>query len=348
MRVLQQLITHFWRRGALTLEQAHYFVEHGFVRPEDLSGYQPRQQAEEAEGDGKVGTAAPRPPSLPIMPDVFDELEQALAEPGEVKRKRKKQPPKVPDLTPGQLGDELEGILKARATCFPALVELARPDYARNDARMAAVVLRHVPEDQFPRRLLRVVRARPAALAQLWECLDDQPFHDLVERAGVKGKAIRAFEAVLRSSQPGQWGPGAWITHVPAAQAVANLLAVRRRLLPAVAWLYDRSWTTMARCVQRPPRPRRSWNALGFGLVLLHNARVRLAKRSPRGFPIEKRLTAAGWREAWTTALELDPAAVSAYLIHVFGTIPDSSRPEAEDLSARGDVELICPNEWKV
>jgi hypothetical protein len=181
-----------------------------------------------------------------------------------------------------------------------------------------------------------------------WECLDDQPFHDLVELAGVKGKAIRAFEAVLRSSQPGHWGPGAWITHVPAVQAVANLLVVRRRLLPAVTWLYDHYWTSLTRCVQRPARRRRSWDGLGFGLVLLYNARVRLTKRAPRGFPIEKRLTAAGWREAWTTALGLDPAAVTSYLIHVFGTIPDSSHPEAEDLSAREDVELICPNEWKV
>src|SRR5262249_24925058 len=85
------------------------------------------------------------------------------------------------------------------------------------------------------------------------------------------GRARGGLEAVVRSSQPGQWGPGAWITHVPAVQAVANLLVVRRRLLPAVVSLYDRSWTTLARCVQRPPRPRRSWDGLGFGLVLLHN-----------------------------------------------------------------------------
>src|SRR5207302_9897940 len=115
MRVSQALVTHVWRRGALTLDQAHYFVVHGVVRPEDLHDYQPRDQTEEVEGDGKVGTAAARPPSLPIMPDALDEAEEALADPAEVKRKRKKQPPKVPDLTPEQLGEVLEGILRSRA-----------------------------------------------------------------------------------------------------------------------------------------------------------------------------------------------------------------------------------------
>jgi hypothetical protein len=347
MRVLQQLITHFWQRGAITLEQAHYFVEHGFVRAVDLAGYQPRPQSEEPEDDGKLGAAA-WPPSLPIMPDALDDAEVELWDQPEAKRKRKKQPPKVPDLKAPELGELLEEILRSRSASFPALVELARPDYALNDPRMAAIVLRHVNEEQFPRRVLRAIRARPALLAQLWESVDDQPFHDLVEQAGMKGRAIRAFEAVLRSSLPGHWGPGAWITHLPAVQSVANLLAVRRRLLPAVAWLHEQHWAPLARCLQRPPRPRRSWNGLAYGLLLLHNARARLRRRPIRGFPQEKRLTAAGWREAWTVALGLDPAAVTPYLIRVFGSIPDSSHPEAEDMSARDDVELICPNEWKI
>jgi hypothetical protein len=346
MRVLRQLITLFWQRGAITPEQAHYFVEHGFARPEDLPDYQPRPQDGEAdEGADKSGRAAPRPPSLPIMPDALDEAQTELAEQPETKRRRKRQLPRVPDLTPEELGERVEAILKMRAASFPALVELARPDYARRDERMAAVVVRHFDEGQFRRRLLRLVRTRPAALAHLWECVDDQPFHDLVSQEGVKGKAVRAFEAILRSCQPGQWGPGAWALQVPAVQAVVNLLAVRCRLLPAVTWLYDNHWTALAHCLQRPPRPRRSWDGLGVGMVLLHNARSRLRNRPPRGFTLTKQLGPAGWREAWTNAVALDPVAVTPYLIHVFGTVPD---PAGEELSARDDVELICPNDWKV
>ena len=32
MKVLQQSIQHFWQRGALTADQVHYLVEHGFVQ----------------------------------------------------------------------------------------------------------------------------------------------------------------------------------------------------------------------------------------------------------------------------------------------------------------------------
>jgi hypothetical protein len=348
MRVLRQLITLFWQRGAITPEQAHYFVEHGFVRAEDLPGYHPPPRVEEADGAAdKSGRAAPRPPSLPILPDALDEAQTDLAEQPEVKRKRKRQLPKVPDLTPEELGERLDAILKSRAASFPAMVELARPDYARRDERMAAVVVRHLEEGQFRRRLLRAVRARPAILAHLWECVDDQPFHDLVAEDGVKGKPVRAFEAILRSCQPGQWGPGAWALQVPAVQAVANLLAVRCRLLPAVTWLYDNHWTVLAHGLQRPTRPRRSWDGFGFGMVLLHNARANRKGRPPRGFVVTKRPSGAGWREAWTNAVALDPAAVTPYLIHVFGKLPDPADP-ADDPSVRQDVELICPNDWKV
>jgi hypothetical protein len=71
-------------------------------------------------------------------------------------------------------------------------------------------------------------------------------------------------------------------------------------------------------------------------------------KRTPPGFVLEKRLTAAGWREAWTTAVALDPAAVTPYFIQLFGNAPNLSDAEAEDLSARADVELICPGAWKI
>jgi len=347
MRVLQQLITYFWERGSLTADQAHYFVEHGFVRAQDLPGYEPRVQEDEEDRDWPVWDDRPNEIDV-ILPDTLDLVESALAGQTEGKRKRRKGAPKVADISPKQLGKLLEDILKARHGSFAALIELARPDYSRHDERMAAVVLRNTDEQQFPRRLLKAVRARPGLLAQLWECVDDAPFHDLVAQPRMKGKAVRAFDAILRSSDAGEWGSGAWILSVPAVQAVANLMAVRRRLLPAVAWLYDTHWSALARCVQRPGRPRRSWDGLGFGLVLVYNARARLRKRTPAGFSLGKRLTATGWREAWANAVALDPVAATPYLIHVFGNVSNATSPRTVDLSTREDFELICPNDWKV
>src|SRR5205085_2258983 len=38
MRVIEQLVQHFWARGALTRDEALYLVGHGFVREADLPG----------------------------------------------------------------------------------------------------------------------------------------------------------------------------------------------------------------------------------------------------------------------------------------------------------------------
>ena len=42
MKVVQQLVEHFWDRGVLAIEQVHYLVEHGFVRAANLADYVPR------------------------------------------------------------------------------------------------------------------------------------------------------------------------------------------------------------------------------------------------------------------------------------------------------------------
>ena len=36
MRVIEQLVQHFWTRGALSREEALYLVKHGFIRESDL------------------------------------------------------------------------------------------------------------------------------------------------------------------------------------------------------------------------------------------------------------------------------------------------------------------------
>ena len=41
MKVITQLIKHFWERGALLAAEIEYLVRHGFVRVRDLPGYEP-------------------------------------------------------------------------------------------------------------------------------------------------------------------------------------------------------------------------------------------------------------------------------------------------------------------
>jgi hypothetical protein len=345
MKVLQQLIRHFWARSALTLDQAHYLVEHGLIAAEDLGGYQPRDPVPAADHEASDAGISPRPQAELLGPDALDQAEEILRGPAFRKWKRGQSGLKVPDLTPEQLGERLEAILQARAACWPALAELAGLPEAGVYGREAAVALRHLEAGAFQDRLLRAVQARPGLLGNVWEALDVEPLYDLLDRPDVRGKAARGLAALLRST-PGRPGAAASALKVPAVQAVANLLAVRGRLVPAVRWLYDRHPRRLVRCVQRPARPRRSWDGLAFGLALLYNARAHLARRTPPGFPLERRLAADGWQEAWTVAAALDAAAVTPFCIAFFGRPPRQGGTEAD--SAAPGRELICPSGWKV
>jgi hypothetical protein len=41
MKVITQLIRHFWQRGALSPQQAEYLLDQGFARLVDLPGFVP-------------------------------------------------------------------------------------------------------------------------------------------------------------------------------------------------------------------------------------------------------------------------------------------------------------------
>ena len=129
---------------------------------------------------------------------------------------------------------------------------------------------------------------------------------------------------------------------------MTNLLAVRRRLVPALVWLYDQHWAALARCLQRPARRLRSWRPLGYGLALLYNARARRAGQKAPGYPLNKQLAWGDWREAWTVAMALDAAAVTPYFLHLFGSLRALGAPETLDLEGRDDVELLCPPQWRI
>jgi hypothetical protein len=71
MKVITQLIRHFWQRGALSPEQAEYLLDQGFARLADLPGYQPPPEADTPA----VATATIEPPT------VLEELGEQLHRP---------------------------------------------------------------------------------------------------------------------------------------------------------------------------------------------------------------------------------------------------------------------------
>ena len=44
MKVITQLIRHFWQRGALSYDQAEYLLDQGFARMADLPGFKRRER----------------------------------------------------------------------------------------------------------------------------------------------------------------------------------------------------------------------------------------------------------------------------------------------------------------
>ena len=87
-------------------------------------------------------------------------------------------------------------------------------------------------------------------------------------------------------------------------------------------------------------------------MVVVHNAHAWPTGRKSAGFRVEQRLDADGWREAWTAAMNLDPAVVTPFFLHYFGGVEALATGDynAEDLAGRvhEDVGLVCPYEWKV
>ena len=119
MKVLNQLIQHFWDRGALSLDQAHYLVEHGFVKAADLDNYVPRPPEPE-EADAAMAAE----PVEVLLPDEWDQREEVLVE-KPAGKKRGKAAPKLPEYDLARLRDGVVAALAEREDYFPALVELA-------------------------------------------------------------------------------------------------------------------------------------------------------------------------------------------------------------------------------
>ncbi len=71
MKVISQLIRHFWERGVLSSEEVEYLVQHGFARRHDVPGYRFPQV------DEPTDIAINDFPALD-NPDEFDRFEESL------------------------------------------------------------------------------------------------------------------------------------------------------------------------------------------------------------------------------------------------------------------------------
>src|SRR5262249_19837423 len=134
MKVITQLVQHFWQRGGLTTTEVDYLVRHGFVRERDLPGYVPPPPDAVVE----------RPTWHPIEPlpeTALEGVEEAL-----VRRKphRARQGEAKGDvLEIEDLCERLRDDFQRRAQHLPVIVALGRRLACGNDWQGALSGLRH-------------------------------------------------------------------------------------------------------------------------------------------------------------------------------------------------------------
>jgi hypothetical protein len=178
-------------------------------------------------------------------------------------------------------------------------------------------------------------------LARLWEALDPEPLHALVEREDRRGPAAQAFRVLLALRDADRLGRYGWILKPHEIQSVSNLLHAHRELLGSLRRLYDADGAAIHAALEHGSRPVPFW-----ALVLLFNARR--ARREgnlpdlrhefgPLSPPRE-----SVWRQAWANAIPMDPPALTPFLVSCFG------EEDRDDLPAgHCGRALFCPVTWR-
>jgi hypothetical protein len=334
MKVITQLVRHFWQRGALTVEEIDYLVRHGFVRARDLPGYQPG--TEDEPGDR---------PSLffdtPVQPHPLDVVQESLGDrqPG---RRRGRAKPRGKVLEPADLCRRVTRELDRRAEALQSLIPLARRIEPCGDWESAANVLRRVKSKRFTGELAAAFRNRSATLRQLWRAVDLEPFYRLLRETEYRGRAANAYWAMLVAPDFAALGKYAWVLKHGEMQSVSHLRVVHRHLLAGLNGLYldERRLLTRALVAGCDPVP-------FWALVLLHNARRPKSDTPPhpaREYDLTEQPDDRTWRQAWTGALGMDRRKVTKLLADCYR---DETERQARPV-ALIDRPLFCPVGWHV
>lgn len=336
MKVITQLIKHFWERGALSAADVEYLVRHGFARVRDLPGFElpPEEPPAPIEPLKIIGDVEPAHP--------LESVEESLVR--RTLRRGRAVAPKGRVIDIEELCQRAHQELARREIALQQIVRLATGNLAARgepaDWRAAAQALR-----QSPPKLLesfgRALRGGRITLRQTWQALDLEPFHRLLYDGEWRGRAAQAYGALLIADQSIGLGKYTWILQHDEMQAVSNLRFAHAHLLLALERLYRNHVRLLTKAVARGADAELLW-----ALVLLHNAhRWKLDPRDSKFVPDYGPVlppSEAVWRQAWTLALGMDRPRLAKLLVHCYD--------QAAVREARSPLEitreLYCPNGW--
>jgi hypothetical protein len=334
MKVITQLIRHFWQRGALTPLEVAYLRRHGFCRAQDVPGFKAPKAGEDLAWD-----ALARGPVQ--MPDGLELLEETLIR--RTTPRRTGFQPKVKVLAEKDLLRRVNAEYTRRAADLESVLSLGQQLEEVEDWPTAASRLHAAPPDRFHRGLRSGLRSDAVLIGDLWQATDPEPFHGFLDADDFRGRAARAFQAVLVASGSAQLGQFAWILKHDEVQALVNLMFVHQRLLTSLQRLYKRDRPLLARAIKRNNDPAQVWS-----LVVLYNSyrHPKLGYEPVYGDeygPVTPPKFSV-WKRAWTSALRMDRAAVTKFLIVCYGG------NDADDVHEGHHClhPLMCPVGWNI
>lgn len=331
MKVITQLVRHFWERGVLTSDEIEYLLQHGFVRLKDVPGFKPKL----------AGVTVPLSETPVDPPDDLELLEESL-----LRRKiarRHGHEPSAEIVTIDELLERLCNDFQRRERDLVSAVELSRRIGPVSSWQEAVSELHSISPERFHAELCEGLQDGSVLLGDLWQASDPEPFHRLFEEDELRGRAVRAFLALLVSAGPSELGSYSWILKYDEAQAIINLRVLHERLLAGLSRIYRDDRMLLTRALARNTDLVQIWS-----LILMYNA-----YRHP-GLGVEPDygneygpLTVPDesiWRYAWTCALRMDRPAVSKFLVACYNEdLPEL--PEHEEIC---HLPLMCPVGWRI
>lgn len=346
MRVIEQLVHHFWARGALTREEAQFLVAHGFAREADLPGL--------TESEREIDPETYDPPvSTDPEGDYFreeairqadvkareaEELEDELVgrNAGSRKAGGKKKKPTGHNLAPAV--EALAAHFAAREP-YPALFELGSRLQTCAGWRDGARAIGSARPEVLETALVGLLNARPRALGELWFWFDLEPLFDWAEDEDNAGPVAEGLSKLMRADNLARVGRLGQLLKATEVQQLLDLLPARRAFLNLLPVLYHAHFPKLGQWLVPPSgAAAKCWLALPWSFVIVYNARQGAAESPPLGYPLDPdALPPRVLKQALATALGQAPVAVCGLLAEL--------RDRDDPKFAR---KLHCPYTWRV
>lgn len=336
MRVVEQLIQHFWQRGALTRTEIEYLVQHGFVRAKDLPEY---LDADEPTEPTPLYEPEPIEEAKEPLPDPEDELLGRRV--GGKKRGGKKKPkPAGHNLAP------LEALLVEHAAHrqpYPALVELGNRLRPCQDWSAAASAIASVTPTQLEPQLVKLLNQRPRALGELWFWFNVESLIAWTQAEENAGPVSAALAGVIRAEVLSEVGRLEQLRKAAGVDPLIELLAARKVFLGTLRSLYHGHFPRLKRWLVAPNGPAAEvWPALPWAFVFVYNA----STTDPTGYPVSVNgpaVTNLTLYMAWEAAWRMESTALLK-LIHE----PFNEPSRAKHGWSMIGRDLMCPLDWRV